>query len=87
MELYFSDLILTILLTFFQMSGEPPNTDLKKTKEREHVAGVISRFFCGSLKFMQKLMNRLINVRIHFEKSQFFKHHEVKKEKAIRCLS
>lgn len=60
-----------------RMSGEPPNTNLKKTKKREQVAEVIVNFFKHQTSPLKSLLARLIDIREKFENSTFFKHHEI----------
>ncbi|KAL8561783.1 hypothetical protein ACOMHN_010717 [Nucella lapillus] len=60
-----------------RMSGEPPNTNLKKTRHKEQVAEVIVNFFKHQKSPLRCLLARLIDIREKFENSTFFKHHEI----------
>nr|KAG5688145.1 hypothetical protein BaRGS_028438 [Batillaria attramentaria] len=60
-----------------RMSGEPPNTNLKKTKSKEQVAQVILKFFKCQYPALDTLLTRLISIREKFENSKFFKCHEI----------
>ncbi|XP_076445157.1 inositol-trisphosphate 3-kinase homolog [Babylonia areolata] len=60
-----------------RMSGEPPNTNLKKTKRKDQVADVIVKFFKNQRAPLKSLLARLIDIREKFENSTFFKHHEI----------
>ncbi|XP_025082226.1 inositol-trisphosphate 3-kinase homolog isoform X2 [Pomacea canaliculata] len=60
-----------------RMSGEPPNTNLKKTKTRDQVAQVVMKFFKGRREKLASLLTRLKEIREKFENSKFFKDHEI----------
>ena len=59
------------------MSGQPVETDLKRIKEREEVAMVITKFLDGEKSVRDKLLQRLRDIRQRFESSPFFSTHEV----------
>ncbi|KAK7112454.1 hypothetical protein V1264_011907 [Littorina saxatilis] len=61
-----------------RMSGQPPNTNLKKTKRKEQqVAEVMLSFFKSQMSPLKSLLTRLIEIRDKFENSIFFKGHEI----------
>ncbi|KAK7112455.1 inositol-trisphosphate 3-kinase homolog [Littorina saxatilis] len=60
-----------------RMSGEPPNTNLKKTKRKEQVAEVMLNFFKSQMSPLKSLLTRLIEIRDKFENSIFFKGNEI----------
>ena len=62
------------------MSGEKPISDIKKIKTREQVISYISKFIHGNPIIKEKFIHRLEHITNLFEKSQFFKSHEVELE-------
>ena len=73
-------------MPWFQMSGEKPTSDIKKIKTREQVISYIGKFIQGNPIIREKFVRRLEHISNLFEKSQFFKNHEVRwRENCIVC--
>ncbi|CAH1790562.1 unnamed protein product [Owenia fusiformis] len=64
-------------LEAIKMSGETPNTDLKKVKSKEQVLQKIEEFLIGRGDVKEAVMNRLLDLRNGFTASKFFKDHEI----------
>ena len=60
------------------MSGEKPTSDIKKIKTREQVISYIGKFIQGNPVVKEKFVRRREHISNLFEKSQFFKNHEVR---------
>ncbi|GFO26746.1 kinase [Plakobranchus ocellatus] len=60
-----------------RMTGEPPNTNLKKVKTKEEVSHFIKKFVSGHEVVIPVLHRRLCDIREKFESISFFKNHEV----------
>ena len=74
-------------MPWFQMSGEKPTSDIKKIKTREQVISYIGKFIQGNPIIREKFVRRLEHISNLFEKSQFFKNHEVRWRENWRCVS
>nr|CAD7200873.1 unnamed protein product [Timema douglasi] len=57
--------------------GSLPVTDLKKVKSREEVMATIALFLGGREDTKQRLLERLRDIRTKFERSSYFRKHEV----------
>nr|CAD7458766.1 unnamed protein product [Timema tahoe] len=57
--------------------GSLPVTDLKKVKSREEVMATIALFLGGREDTRQRLLERLRDIRTKFERSSYFRRHEV----------
>nr|CAD7401469.1 unnamed protein product [Timema cristinae] len=57
--------------------GSLPVTDLKKVKSREEVMATIALFLGGREDTKQRLLERLRDIRTKFERSSYFRRHEV----------
>ncbi|XP_064598159.1 inositol-trisphosphate 3-kinase homolog isoform X2 [Liolophura sinensis] len=60
-----------------RVSGQTPITDLKKVKTKEEVGAVIERFINSSEGIRKSIEDKLLHLRQCFEKSEFFKSHEL----------
>ncbi|XP_012944358.1 inositol-trisphosphate 3-kinase homolog [Aplysia californica] len=60
-----------------RMSGEPPNTNLKKVKTKEEVSYFIENFTRGHSSTIPTLHARLCDIRQKFESIPFFRSHEI----------
>jgi len=60
-----------------RMSGEPPNTNLKKVRTREEVSYFIKTFTKGHLSTLPAMHRRLCDVQQKFESIPFFKSREI----------
>ncbi|CAG5131778.1 unnamed protein product [Candidula unifasciata] len=60
-----------------RMSGEPPNTSLKKVKTKEEVSYFLENFLSGHEIVMPILYERLCDIREKFESIPFFNTHEI----------
>ncbi|GFR67388.1 kinase [Elysia marginata] len=60
-----------------RMTGEPPNTSLKRVKTKEEVSHFIRKFVSGHEVVIPVLYRRLKDIREKFESISFFKTHEV----------
>uniref|UniRef100_A0A2C9L6S0 Kinase n=1 Tax=Biomphalaria glabrata TaxID=6526 RepID=A0A2C9L6S0_BIOGL len=64
-------------LRYMQMSGEPPNTNLKKVRTKEEVSYFIETFVKGHEVVIPSLHQRLCDIRDKFESIPFFQSHEI----------
>ncbi|KAK6960814.1 inositol-trisphosphate 3-kinase B [Biomphalaria glabrata] len=60
-----------------RMSGEPPNTNLKKVRTKEEVSYFIETFVKGHEVVIPSLHQRLCDIRDKFESIPFFQSHEI----------
>ncbi|KAH9513787.1 hypothetical protein Btru_031403 [Bulinus truncatus] len=60
-----------------RMSGEPPNTNLKKVRTKEEVSYFIETFVKGHEVVIPSLHQRLSDIRDKFESIPFFQTHEI----------
>ncbi|KAL5005671.1 hypothetical protein ScPMuIL_016829 [Solemya velum] len=60
-----------------RMSGEQPNTSLKKVKTKEQITCVLSKFLKENKNVGLSLLKQLVELRKSFETSSFFMTHEV----------
>lgn len=60
-----------------KMPGEPPLTDLQKVREPEQLSAAIARFFENNERARSAIAARLREIRSLFEKSEFFRTHEI----------
>ncbi|XP_041977869.1 inositol-trisphosphate 3-kinase homolog isoform X2 [Aricia agestis] len=60
-----------------KMPGRPPLTDLQKVKEPELISATVGRFFGGDERARRAIAARLREIRSLFEKSEFFRTHEI----------
>ena len=61
----------------FQMSGEPPDTELKTVRSHDDVVKLDSKYLGGNAAVRDQLLQRFKDIRSHFQQSEFFKNHEV----------
>lgn len=60
-----------------KLPGQPPLTDLQKVREPDQLAATVARFFGNDDRARQAVTTRLREIRELFERSEFFKTHEI----------
>ncbi|CAH2086396.1 unnamed protein product [Euphydryas editha] len=60
-----------------KMPGEPPLTDLQKVREPKQLSATIARFLGDDERARRAIAARLREIRSLFEKSEFFRTHEI----------
>ncbi|GBP37056.1 Inositol-trisphosphate 3-kinase homolog [Eumeta japonica] len=60
-----------------KLPGAPPLTDLQGVREPRHLAATVARFFSGNERARLAVAARLREIRDRFERSEFFKNHEI----------
>lgn len=60
-----------------KLPGQPPLTDLQNVREPQHLAGTVARFLGKDERARRAIAARLREIRDLFERSEFFKTHEI----------
>ncbi|XP_038215908.1 inositol-trisphosphate 3-kinase homolog isoform X2 [Zerene cesonia] len=60
-----------------KLPGQPPLTDLQKVREPKHLAATVARFLGDDERARRAIASRLREIRELFEKSEFFRTHEI----------
>lgn len=60
-----------------KMPGQPPLTDLQKVREPQQIAATVARFLGNDERARKQISARLREIRDLFERSEFFKTHEI----------
>ncbi|XP_047528090.1 inositol-trisphosphate 3-kinase homolog isoform X2 [Vanessa atalanta] len=60
-----------------KLPGQPPLTDLQKVKEPKQLTAAVARFFGNDERARHAIATRLREIRSLFEKSDFFRTHEI----------
>ncbi|XP_037869416.1 inositol-trisphosphate 3-kinase homolog isoform X1 [Bombyx mori] len=60
-----------------KLPGEPALTDLQKIREPHQLAATVARFLGNDERARREIASRLREIRDHFERSDFFKSHEI----------
>lgn len=60
-----------------KVPGQPPLTDLQKVREPEQLKATVARFLGNDKRAQRAIAARLREIRSLFEKSEFFREHEI----------
>ncbi|KAI5637940.1 inositol polyphosphate kinase domain-containing protein [Phthorimaea operculella] len=60
-----------------KLPGQPPLTDLQKVREPHQLAATVARFLGKDERARRAIVSRLREIRDQFERSDFFKTHEI----------
>lgn len=60
-----------------KLPGEPPLTDLQKVRKPQQIASAVGRFLGNNERARRAILTRLREIRELFERSDFFKTHEI----------